>query len=618
MCGIVGKICFNTIEKSDIDIVKQMANAIKHRGPDAEGFFDNKDIVFGHQRLSVIDTSTIANQPMKDDDNDIVIVFNGEIYNHQEIRKSLENKYNFKTDHSDTETIIYAYKEWGITCIDRFNGFFAIAIYDKKIQKVFLIRDRLGKKPLYYINQNNTIYFSSEIKSFFANDKEIIKKEINEEALYHYLTFLTVNTPNTFYKDIYKLEAGYYLEITKNDITKIKFWDIADYINKNRDDSYRQAVEKSEALLEQSMKYRNISDVGISVALSGGLDSSLNLYYANKYKSKLTNAINISYEVKSIFDESEVAEKFSGELDVNFLKSKINSNDLENLINDYLTIQQDMPVGDLNGSLVFLISKLAKNNNSKVLLVGEGGDEIGGYPIYLSLQEEYQKLKYLKPFSKLFKFLPFRIAKRLDIFYENKIISRRQIHGFTEHEKRKFWVGKRDFNSYEIFDKYMSEIRDDLKDSFLRKVLNIEYKLRLPELILSRVDYPSMAASIEARSPFMDHKLIEYSASLPFDKKMKNGAKSIIKDIAKDKLPDYILNHPKVGFGMLLTPFLEDTMPIWYKKELISNDNLLHRYISRYYLKKLYNEHLIKKNNGYKMWILYALSKWVKVNNFDN
>ncbi len=612
MCGIVGKISFNNIEELDTKKIKSMAESIRHRGPDAEGFYKDKNVVLGHRRLSVIDISTLANQPMFSDDENIILVFNGEIYNYKEIRKELEHKYKFKTDHSDTETIIYAYKEWGIECVHKFNGFFAFAIYDKLKQEVFLVRDRLGKKPLYFIQNETELCFSSESHAFFKAD--ILKKELNEEAIYHYLTFLTVNAPQTFFKNVFKLESGHYLKISSHKIEKIKYWDIANFINKDIKDDFKTATKETEEKLLKSMNYRNIADVDISVALSGGLDSSLNLYYSNIINQNI-KAINIAYEKTSKYDESIVAKKFANECNVSFFGQSVTDNYFEELINEYINIQFDNPMGSPDTVLVYLLSKISIQNGCKVMLVGEGGDEIGGYPIYQTISKEYGFLKNFKHLSFLFKYLPNKIANRLNIFYNSQIISRRHIHGFTEYEKSSFWIGNK-FNSYKILSNYMSEIRDDLDDSFLRKVINVEYKLRLPELILPRVDYPSMAASVEARSPFMDHELIEYSAGLSFDVKMRSGAKSILKEIAKDKLPDYILNHPKVGFGMLLTPFSQNTMPIWYKKELIEKTNELHNFVSKEYLEKLLQKHNIDKNQGYKMWILYALSRWVKVN-FD-
>jgi len=612
MCGIVGEIAFGKIKESDITIIKQMADAIKHRGPDSDGYCYDENIAFGHRRLSILDISSNANQPMISNDGNLVIVFNGEIYNFQEIRKKLESKYKFKTDHSDTETILYAYKEWGIECIHKFNGFFAFAIYDRLKQEVFLVRDRLGKKPLYFIQKENNILFSSEIHAFFKAD--VIKKELNEEAIYHYLTFLTVNTPQTFFKNVFKLEAGHYLKISPNNIEKIKYWDIADFINKEAKDDFQTAVITTEEKLAQSMFYRNIADVDISVALSGGLDSSLNLYYSNMLNKNI-KAINIAYEKTSKYDESVVAKKFADECKVDFIGQNVTDKYFEDLINEFIKIQLDSPMGDINSILVYLLSKISILNGCKVMLVGEGGDEIGGYPIYQIIQNEYRILKKLNKINSLFNYLPEKIANKLSVFYNSQVISRRHIHGFTEYEKNNFWLGTK-FNSYQILAKYMDEVRDDLRDSFLRKILNIEYKLRLPELILTRIDYPSMATSVEARSPFMDHELIGYSAGLSFDIKMRSGAKSILKEISKNKLPDYTLNHPKVGFGMLLTPFLQNTMPIWFRNELIEKTNELHNFISKEYLDKLLQKHNIDKNQGYKMWILYALSKWLK-GNFD-
>lgn len=591
-----------------------MNDAISHRGPDSGGTYVDRNVAFAHRRLSIIDVSDNANQPLKSNDGNIVIIFNGEIYNHNELRVILEKEFEFKTDHSDTETIIYSYKKWGIKCIEKFTGMFAFALYDKVNEKVYLVRDRFGKKPLYYFSLKDKVYFSSEIYSFFKS--KILAKELNEEAIYHYLTFLTVKAPQTFYKNIHKLEPGFYLEISKENINKVKYWDIADYLNQETNVSYKNASQVTETLLAKSMQYRNISDVPIAVALSGGLDSSLNLHYSSKINPDIFS-INISYNQHSEFDESFIAKKYCNESHVKFYGHKIDHDDFEVLINEYLSIQKDMPIGDPNTVLMYLLSKIARQNNAKVLLVGEGGDELGGYPIYSKLQKEYERLKNIPAqISGVFKFLPSKKANKLDFFYNGKIVSKRQIHGFTEFEKKQFWCGQNDLNSYKVFSDIMSEVRDDLKDSFLRQILNIEYKLRLPELILARIDYPTMANGIEARSPFMDHKLIEYSCTLPFSLKMKNGPKSLLKDISKNKLPAYILDHSKVGFGMLLTPFLKETMPEWFKRELLTTKSPVREFINVSFLKSLHNEHLINKNNGFKMWIIYALNKWMKVNNF--
>ncbi len=612
MCGISGAINFSQIEKEDIKYIKQFNESILHRGPDASGIYSDKNVVFGHTRLSIIDLSENSNQPMVSGDEDVVVVFNGEIYNHQEIKDELKDEFVFKTDHSDTEVILNAYKKWGIKAIDRFIGMFAIALYDKNRAKVYLVRDRFGKKPLYWTNIKDTIYFSSENQAFFKSD--LLKKEFNDEAIYHYLTFLTVPAPQTFFKNVFKIEAGYYYEMTKDGLQKYKYWDIADFLNQENNCDFDEAKEKTQELLEKAMRYRNVADVPISIALSGGLDSSLNLYYTKQNRDDKISTINISYEETSDFDESVIAEKYSKEMDVEYISKKISQKDFISWIEEYLTISKDIPTGDPNTALMYGISKIARDNGFKVLLVGEGGDEIGGYPIYNDLVKLDKFLKYIPEWLKDFVLkvpFPNKIQKRVHSILENPAFTRRFIFGFSETQKKRFWKKGQEYDSYNILKKLNDEIVDNYEDSFLRKVVNVEYKLRLAELLLPRVDYPSMAASIEARSPFMDHKLVEFSASLPWHIKMRSGAKTIIKEIAKDKLPSYIVNAPKVGFGMLLTPFLQETMPVWFKDDILDKESPIKRYIKEEFLVDIYHRHLQSKNYGYQLWILYSLNKWM-------
>ncbi|MBC8755336.1 asparagine synthase (glutamine-hydrolyzing) [Kordia sp. YSTF-M3] len=609
MCGILGVIAYNKIVEKDKEVIALMQQEIVHRGPDNQSVWNDDSVVFAHNRLSIIDLSDQANQPMIASDDSVVISYNGEVYNYEEIKKDLIGKQEFKTDHSDTEVIINAYKEWGIDgLLKRLRGMFAFALYDKKTATTFLVRDRLGKKPLYYATVANKIYFSSETKPLLKADE--IDAAINEESIYHYLTFLTVNAPNTFYKHIKKLEAGNYLKITaKKEIEQKEYWSITNAINTTSLDSYEKAQEKFKEKLEVSMQLRNISDVPISIALSGGVDSSLNLYYSAQ-KNPSINAINLEYQTNHEFNESDNARKYANTLGLEYHQMQINAEEYEKQLLDLQAIQTDAPFGDASSVLLYYISKKVKAIGSKVLLVGEGGDELGGYPVYIKIQKEYNILKLIPKFlRKYLKYIP--LAKPFDFFYDNKIISRRQVHGFTEHEKKKFWK-KGTYNSYEILGKLMDEVTIETKDAFLKKVLNIEYKLRLPELILAKVDYSTMAASIEARSPYMDYKLIEYCASLPFELKMKNGAKSIIKDVAKNILPDYIVNGKKVGFGMLLHPFLTISLPKMFQKEIIENPEApVKEFIDEKYLKKLMSSKTFSPKKGYRLWIMYSLNIWL-------
>ncbi|MCB9263176.1 MAG: asparagine synthase (glutamine-hydrolyzing) [Flavobacteriales bacterium] len=616
MCGISGIINFNGLQDSSKEELVKITTALYHRGPDNQGVYYSPNVCFGHRRLAIIDLNPIANQPMSDEAQEIIVSFNGEIFNHAEIRASLSEKYNFKTNHSDTEVIIYAFKEWGIECVHKFVGQFAIALYDKREETVYLIRDRIGQKPIYYTSINENLYFASEIQALFKSGS--IVKEINPTAVYDYLTYLTIKAPETFYQNIYKLEAGMYMTISKYGTSKHQYWNVSDYLNKISRLDEQDIISKTEELIDSSMTYRNVSDAPISFALSGGLDSSLNIFYSKKINPDLL-AINISYSVNNQFNEDQIAEQYCSENDIPFVSKKIDEKILAESLSEYLKAQKDVPIGDPNSVLMFILSKMSRELERNVLMVGEGGDEIGGYPKYLKHQNRFN---LIKKFPRLFKALfnnPIYDLKKMDLIENGKIVSAAHIHGFTESEKKKFWKNRKVRSSFSILLDTMNEINTNTDDEFLRKITNLEYKIRLPEMILSRIDYPSMAASIEARSPFVDHKLVEFSCSVPFETKMKDGtAKYLLKKIAKNKLPEYILKSPKVGFGQLLTPFLNETLPIWFEKEILKKSNApIKMYIEEKFLNNMYKKSMKGKNVGFKLWVLYALNYWLESNNSE-
>ncbi len=351
------------------------------------------------------------------------------------------------------------------------------------------MRDRLGKKPLYWAEVENTLYFTSEIHSLF--EAGIVEKSINSEAIYHYLTFLAVPAPSTFFKGVNKIEAGHYLEISNGELIKKQYWNLSDHLNTKGNMSYDEAVAETKKLLEASMVHRNVADVPISIALSGGLDSSLNLYYTNSFRSDDVSTINISYEETSEFDESQIAEKYSKELGAMFMPKKITQKDFINWIEEYLSISKDIPTGDPNTALMYGICKIARQNGFKVLLVGEGGDELGGYPAYekLVLFDKLTKFVPNMVFSFLSKTpLPFSFKKKIKSFSECPSYARRFLFGFTEKQKSEFWKKEKIYDSYSVIKNYSDEVRTSTKDKFLRKLLNTEYKLRLAELLLPRVD----------------------------------------------------------------------------------------------------------------------------------
>jgi asparagine synthase (glutamine-hydrolysing) len=611
MCGISGVVNFQGLHPEWKNRLHQINSAMPHRGPDADGFWFDEFVGLGHRRLSILDLSVSANQPMSQAEQKCHIVFNGEIFNFAEIRKELSGKYPFNTDHSDTEVILNAYLEWGIDCIHRFNGMFAIGLYDPILKKLFLVRDRIGKKPLHYFEHEGTLAFCSEINPLFASN--VLKKEINEEAIYHYLTFLTTPAPNTFFKNIFKLEAGHYLTISSEGIEKKSYWNIADHLNNPEEISFEEAKAKTEDLLESSENLRLIADVPITSALSGGLDSALNLFYSSKVNPQIS-ALTLSYEKTSKYDESVVAEKFAHERGVDFHHHVVTDQLFESLITDYIEIQEDVPMGDPNTALVYHLGQLARKMQCKVLMVGEGGDELGGYPNYLRMESRNRWLKLVpKWIQPIFSTLPLRWAKQLDVFYEGSIISQSHILGFPESVVQRNWLGTKKHSSYSVLAKFQKEIKTNSADQFLREVSNVEYKLRLPELILPRIDYPTMAASVEARSPMVDYRLVEASAKWSFHLRMQHGkTKALFRALAKNKLPDYLLNAPKVGFGMLLTPFLNDTLPQWYQQSVLEKGAPIQKYVSYSFLAQIHQDQLKNQRNGFYLWILYALDQWLR------
>lgn len=612
MCGISGIIGFGKITAQSKKELELLRDAMPHRGPDASGIHSNDDICFGHRRLSILDLSENANQPFVSKDGEIIITFNGEIYNFQELRKELEPKYTFETDHSDTEVIVYAYKEWGINCINRFNGMFALGIYDKTKEKAFLVRDRLGQKPLYYIKKNELTYFSSELHCFF--DAQLIEKEISPKAVHSYLTFLAVPAPDTFFKNVYSLNAGHYMEIDSNGSAIKEYWNITEHLNKEKKDSFSEASSQTEKLLKNAIEYRNISDVGISIALSGGLDSSLNTVYTAPLNPD-SKCITISYSKSSKYDESKIAERFSKDMNLDFQNYTVTEDLLNKTLPEYMAVQSDMPIGDPNTVLVYMLSKLARENGSKVLLVGEGGDEIGGYPKYHTANR-WNNINKSIPFNlgKVFHFAPALLTSYFDNKVKGQTIPFSNVFGFSQNKMKRMWSHPEKFNSYDAVATIMDEVRDDLPDAYYRKIANIEYKFRLPDLILPRIDYPSMAASIEARSPFLDYKLVEYSAQLNFKMKMGEKAKAVLRDVAKNKLPSYLFNQPKVGFGMLLTPFYKEVLPNWFQKEIIDNPKApIKEYVKPKYLKRFLWNHKNFYRDGSRLWMLYALNYWLNL-----
>ncbi|MBP6218931.1 MAG: asparagine synthase (glutamine-hydrolyzing) [Oligoflexales bacterium] len=629
MCGLVGSLVFSSssFQLTEPLLVK-MRDTMVHRGPDGSGLWisENKKVALAFRRLSIIDLSDLASQPMSSRDQKVHLVFNGEVYNHKELRAELDTlrKWDWKTDHSDTEVILNAYLQWGIDCVHKFRGMFAIALWDENTQNLWLVRDRLGIKPLYYSIHHGRVVFASEIKAILQDSEQ--KRELNENALFHYLSFLTTPAPQTLFEGIQKIPCGTMLKISaRGEVSEYKYWDVLDHTKPLTGVSDQDIAEKVLAELTESVKLRKISDVPVGVFLSGGVDSSTNAALFSKvdqtwpiktfsiaykedyasYKSELTYAREIAKLIGS-----EHHEKLLDEKDLlDFLPAMVKL--------------QDEPIADPVCIPIYYVSKLAREHGIIVSQVGEGADELfWGYNSWKNFLKLYSYNDYPVPsFVKRFG------LKLLSLSGQQEGLPYECLRRACAKEEI-FWSGAEAFSqtSKEMllskrlnqkFHNYTSwEALRPLHDRFLSKAwekthLNwmsySDLNLRLPELLLMRVDKMSMGVSLEARVPFLDYKFVELAMSIPTEVKTRNNvSKYILKKAVKGVIPDHIINRPKQGFNV---PVKE-----WFMKDL---GLVANREISEFQKKTdLFSkegiEHLFRTNSSQNIWTLFNFVLWWK------
>ncbi|MHB8276127.1 MAG: asparagine synthase (glutamine-hydrolyzing) [Candidatus Humimicrobiaceae bacterium] len=629
MCGIVGIFNFNNEDKVNENLLVKMRDIMIHRGPDDFGLWISKDEKVGlaHRRLSIIDTSSKASQPMSNEDNSIFIVFNGEIYNHFELKPELERLgHKFKTDHSDTEVIVHSFEEWGIDCIRKFRGMFAFAIWDDNKKELYLVRDRIGIKPVYYTKKDGRIIFASEIKSILVDPK--IKREVNSEGFYHFLSFLATPAPQTMFKDIYKLPAGCYLKIFKNGRSEItKYWDVFDYTEPLIGVSESEITDRIISELRISVKYRKISDVPVGVFLSGGIDSSTNLALFSEDSNEKVNAFTIGYEGENATCENEFkyAKLMASIINADYHEKILNVNEFISFLKT-LVFHQDEPVADPVCFPVYAVSKLAKDNGVTVCQLGEGSDELfWGYQSWKTMLDLYKlnSKKYLNLLKNIGLFSLKMIGREENSYYEwlkrginNEPLFWGGIEIFFDTEKKNLLSDdlKKEFKNYSSFEAIRNIYENFLDKAWEKTPLAwmsyLDLNYRLPELLLMRVDKMSMAVSLEARVPFLDHKFVELAMSIPQDIRSKNGdLKYILKKAVKGIIPDEIINRKKQGFAV---PIQE-----WFSQELGSfTFDKLKRFTKRTnYFNQKYIDNLItsvnfKKHSADRLWYLLNFVLW--------
>jgi asparagine synthase (glutamine-hydrolysing) len=572
MCGFVGALSFEPGRFNvDEQYLVRMRDTMRHRGPDGEALWvaEDRRIGLGFRRLKIIDLSERASQPMSNEDGSLQLVYNGEIYNHGAIRAELEalGGHRWKTDHSDTEVILHAFEQWGIDCLQRFRGMFALALWDARANELWLARDRIGVKPLYYSVHDGRIVFASEIKALLEDPDQ--KRRVDEEAFYHYLSFLAAPAPSTLFAGINKLRAGTWLRVAADGAFREKrYWDVWDHVEPLTDASEEEIAERLLAELRTSVQLRKVSDVPVGVFLSGGIDSSTNAALFSEGEVDSVKTFSVGYEGnhQSYRNEFGYARLMAREVGAEHYERVLNLNDLLDFLPRMIRLQ-DEPIADPVCVPVYYVSKLARDNGVIVCQVGEGADELfWGYPSWKTLLrlQRYDDL----PFPRVLKRAAgrgIRIAGKggakqhellrragdgLPIFWSGA-------EAFTETAKHKLLSPRlrgdlEGLSSWQVIEPIRRHFEETAwEPSHLNWMSYVDLSIRLPELLLMRVDKMSMGVSLEGRVPFLDHKLVELAMSIPEHVKTNNGTlKHILKKSVRGLIPDELIDRPKQGFAV--------------------------------------------------------------------
>ena len=610
MCGIAGAI--------NAELTKDSLNLIKHRGPDFQDFvvenMGSNSVYLGHTRLSILDLSPTGHQPMKSSCGQYTLIFNGEIYNHLELRKKLTSV-DFKGT-SDTETVLYYLMKFGIDGVRDFNGIFALALLDKKDEKMYLARDMFGVKPLYYYQKGKTLLFASELK--IIKENPAYEKAIDLDALNTFLAFRYNPAPKTIFKGIKKLEAASYLVLDKNlNSTQIDFWPRKQKINHNISEA--EAVDQYSFLFEQAIKRQALSDVPIGVLLSGGLDSAMVAHMLAKHTDKQLKTFTVGFQGKGNFNELDDARETAKFIKSDHYDIFMNIEQfLETFSMSYYHTEE--PIAAATIPPLYHVSKLA-HEHVKVVMSGQGADEpMAGYKRYRGekIIGDYGKILNMLPLNAIQKLFPANIALERGIYssrFKNEVDRFVAIFSlFTPELKQKLFkpeIAAVAFSEQrELFDKILTN--SDPKANSLNRLLYLDTRSLLPDSLLLFNDKITMAHSIENRVPFLDMDLIAFIESLPVKYKL-NGkiTKYVQRKAAANFLPGNIINRKKKAF--------ETPIGIWFKQELgntlielIERPNSLSReYFNIAFIKKMISFHKNKKRDYEKhLFILLSLEYW--------
>lgn len=624
MCGIVGFIRHDQSNSEAQEIISRMSSSLIHRGPDDEGFYLGNHIVLGHRRLKIIDLET-GHQPITNEDGSIVIIFNGEIYNYKELREKLKQGVHKFYTKTDTEVIVHLYEDMGIGCVKELNGIFAFALWDKRADKLFLVRDRLGVKPLHYLNFNGHFVFGSEIKSILKYP--VVHRDVDISSLAKYLLYEFVPAPGTIFKNINKLLPAHILVYDhKTKIIKLdKYWQPG-FANKFDNMSEEDAVEQLLVILRRVVKKELVSDVPLGLFLSGGIDSSALAFLMAEAGVGKINSFCIGFTEKS-FDESRYAREVADYLGLKHREEILNYKMMCQAMPEIVNFM-DEPLADASIIPTYLLAKFAKKYVT-VILGGDGGDELfAGYDTY----QAHRLAKY-------YNFLPVSLRKFINgaIDYLPVSISNLSLDfklkkfkcgvNYKPEHRNAIWLGS--FGDTQINDLLNNQIKIDkamlfndidmhiaqaktIKDEVeLAQFLDLRFYLQ--DDILVKTDRASMANSLEVRVPFLNHELVDFVTRLPANLKL-NGlqTKYILKRAIKNKVPRKILKRRKKGFGVPVARMIKTDFKSLVNNYLDERRLKKEGFFNAYYVKNILDEHFKgSKDNRKQIWTLLMFQLWL-------
>lgn len=624
MCGISGILGMEDREKAT-GLVLRMNNALAHRGPNDEGVFTDNGIALGHRRLSIIDLSKNGHQPMTTPDGRYTIVYNGELYNFKTLKMDLQRSaagsadraFSFNTQ-TDTEVILASYLRWGVNCLDHFNGMFAFALWDKKEEELFIARDRLGIKPLYYWKNDSAFAFASELRALLETG--LMPRKTNFSALNDYISFQTVHAPHTIIENVKMLLPGHYLLLKKNNLSTnaVRYWSALDFPEQRETKPYKEICSDIRELLTSAVEMRLVSDVPFGAFLSGGIDSGIIVALMSQIMNRKVKTFTVSFN-ETEFDESPFSELVVKKYDTEHHHVKLSADDCLQKLPDALQAM-DYPGGD--GINSFIVSQAAKDAGVTMVLSGLGGDELfAGYPLFKRLY----RLEKLKPFAMLAKPLLAPAAmlynalkpsvaaekiKELSLLAEwnldNTYLLTRQI--FSKEQAANLLNCEAGFERSAEFNS---------EQGILSRITSAELNHYLPDILLRDTDQFSMAHALEVRVPFLDYRLVEYVLKLSDSAKYPHTAKKLLVDALGTLLPPTITQRKKMGFTLPwekwmrgeLQAFCEGNIKNFAMRDGFNRERILN----------LWNSFLHHRAGTpwYRIWHLVVLESWMEKNNVE-